>query len=91
MPTSADLTTVVVAVLGVAGTLSSPLLAQRTAARARQQEFSLQGQQRREERRRGNRTRRSRNAGRHMRPSTPPLVTTFSSFAATCAQQPLAQ
>jgi hypothetical protein len=47
---SADLTTVVVAVLGVAGTLSSPLLAQRVAARARQQEFSLQTQERREDR-----------------------------------------
>jgi type II secretory pathway pseudopilin PulG len=46
---TADLTTVVVAVLGVAGTLSSPLLAQRIAARAKQQEFSLQSQQRREE------------------------------------------
>jgi hypothetical protein len=47
---NADLTTVVVAVLGVAGTLSSPLLAQRIAARAKQQEFDLQTQQRREER-----------------------------------------
>src|ERR1035438_2358562 len=46
---NADLTTVVVAVLGVAGTLSSPLLAQRIAARAKEQEFSLQSQQRREE------------------------------------------
>jgi hypothetical protein len=46
---NADLTTVVVAVLGVIGTLSSPLLAQRIAARAKQQEFNLQSQQRREE------------------------------------------
>ena len=47
---TADLTTLVVAVLGVAGTLSSPLLGQRIAARAKQQEFDLQSQQRREER-----------------------------------------
>jgi len=47
---NADVTTVAVAVLGVAGTLSSPLLAQRIAARAKQQEFDQQRQQRLEER-----------------------------------------
>ena len=47
---NADLTTVLVAVLGVAGTLSSPLLGQRIAARAKQQEFNLQRQVRLEER-----------------------------------------
>jgi type II secretory pathway pseudopilin PulG len=45
-----DTTTLLVAVLGVAGTLSSPVLGQRIASRARQQEFDLQSQQRREER-----------------------------------------
>jgi len=47
---SANLTTVLVAILGVIGTLSSPLLGQRIAARAKQQEFDLQRQQRLEER-----------------------------------------
>ena len=47
---NANLTTVLVAVLGVAGTLTSPLLGQRIAARAKQQEFELQRQQRLEER-----------------------------------------
>lgn len=47
---SADWTTLAVAVLGVVGTLSSPLLGQRTAARAKEQEFNLQKQQRQEER-----------------------------------------
>ena len=45
-----DTTTLLVAVLGVAGTLSSPVLGQRIASRARQQEFDLESQQRREER-----------------------------------------
>jgi len=47
---TADLTTVVVAVLGVAGTLLSPLLGQRAVARAKQQEYDLQHRQRLEER-----------------------------------------
>ncbi len=47
---AADITTLLVAVLGVAGTLSSPLLSQRSADRAKRQEFELQGLQRREER-----------------------------------------
>lgn len=47
---NANLTTVLVAILGVAGTLTSPLLGQRIAARAKQQEFELQRQQRLEER-----------------------------------------
>jgi type II secretory pathway pseudopilin PulG len=47
---NADVTTVLIAVLGVAGTLSSPLLGQRTAARARQQESDLKRQELREER-----------------------------------------
>jgi hypothetical protein len=47
---NANLTTVLVAILGVFGTLSSPLLGQRIAARARQQEFDLQRQQRLEAR-----------------------------------------
>ena len=46
---NADLTTVIVAVLGVAGTLSAPLLTHRITARAKQQEFELQRDQRREE------------------------------------------
>src|SRR5215472_5586990 len=45
--------TLVVAVLGVAGTLSSPLLSQRIAARAKEQEFDLQRRQRQEEREAG--------------------------------------
>ena len=47
---SADWATLAVAVLGVAGTLSSPLLSQRIAARAKEQEFDLQRRQRQEER-----------------------------------------
>jgi hypothetical protein len=47
---NAYLTTVLVAILGVIGTLSSPLLGQRIAARAKQQEFDLQRQLRLEER-----------------------------------------
>jgi len=47
---NADLTTVLVAILGVIGTLSSPLLGQRIAARAKQQEFDLQRQDRLETR-----------------------------------------
>jgi hypothetical protein len=47
---NANLTTVLVAILGVAGTLSSPLLGQRIAARAKQQEFDLQRQERLEAR-----------------------------------------
>jgi hypothetical protein len=46
----ANLTTLLVAILGVLGTLSSPLLGQRIAARAKQQEFDLQRQQRLEAR-----------------------------------------
>ena len=52
---SADWTTLAVAVLGVAGTLSSPLLGQRIAARAKEQEFDLQRRQRQEEREVGRR------------------------------------
>ena len=47
---NANLTTVLVAILGVVGTLSSPLLGQRIAARARQQEFDMQRQARLETR-----------------------------------------
>jgi hypothetical protein len=47
---NADLTTVLVAILGVAGTLTSPLLVQWIAARAKRQEFELQHQERFEER-----------------------------------------
>jgi hypothetical protein len=47
---NANLTTVLVAVLGVVGTLSSPLLAQQVAARVKQQEFDLRRQERLEER-----------------------------------------
>jgi hypothetical protein len=47
---SADVTTVVVAVLGVAGTLSSPLLTQWVGNRARRQEFELEAQRRQEDR-----------------------------------------
>jgi hypothetical protein len=47
---SANLTTVLVAILAVLGTLSSPLLGQRIAARAKQQEFDLQRQERLETR-----------------------------------------
>lgn len=52
---SADWITLAVAVLGVAGTLSSPLLGQRIAARAKEQEFDLQRRQRVEEREAGRR------------------------------------
>lgn len=47
---SADVTTVVVAVLGVAGTLSSPLLTQWVGNRAKRQEFELEAQRRQEDR-----------------------------------------
>ncbi len=47
---SADVATVVVAILGVAGTLSSPLLAQRIADRAKRQDFEFEMQRRREDR-----------------------------------------
>ncbi len=47
---SADVTTVVVAILGVAGTLSSPLLTQRIADRAKRQDFEFETQRRREDR-----------------------------------------
>jgi len=50
---SADWATLAVAVLGVAGTLSSPLLGQRIAARAKEQEFDFQTRQRQEEREAG--------------------------------------
>ena len=45
---SADLTTLAVAIIGVADTLSPPLLGQRIAARAKQQEFDLQSQRQEE-------------------------------------------
>jgi hypothetical protein len=76
MAMSADLTTVVVAVLGVAGTLSSPLLAQRVAARARQQEFSLQSQERREDRQEAN----SRSAFQERRSTYAALNTSARSY-----------
>lgn len=47
---NADITTVLVAVLGVFGTLVSPLFGQWTAARAKQQEFDLHHQERLEDR-----------------------------------------
>jgi type II secretory pathway pseudopilin PulG len=47
---SAEWITLAVAVLGVAGTLSSPLLSQRIAAQVKEQEFDLQKRQRQEER-----------------------------------------
>lgn len=47
---SADVTTVVVAVLGVVGTLSSPLLTQWVGNRAKRQEFELEAQRRQEDR-----------------------------------------
>jgi hypothetical protein len=50
---SVDWITLAVAVLGVAGTLSSPLLGQRIAAQAKEQEFDLQRRQREEEREAG--------------------------------------
>ena len=47
---SADVTTVVIAVLGAVGTLSSPLLTQWVGNRAKRQEFELQAQRRQEDR-----------------------------------------
>jgi DNA repair exonuclease SbcCD ATPase subunit len=47
---SADVTTVAVAVLGVVGTLSSPLLTQWVGNRAKRQEFELEAQRRQEDR-----------------------------------------
>ena len=47
----AELTTVLVAVLGVFGTLLSPILAQQITMRAKRQEFDLQRQQQMDERR----------------------------------------
>lgn len=52
---SADVTTVVVAVLGAVGTLSSPLLTQRVADRAKRQEFEFETQRRQEDRHEDNR------------------------------------
>ena len=47
---NANVTTLLVAIFGVAGTLSSPLLAQWIAGRAKQQEFDLHHQERLEAR-----------------------------------------
>lgn len=47
---SADVTTVVVAILGAVGTLSSPLLTQRIADRSKRQDFEFETQRRREDR-----------------------------------------
>ena len=47
---NANVTTLLVAILGVAGTLSSPLLGQWIARRGKQQEFDLQRQERLESR-----------------------------------------
>src|ERR1700761_1453657 len=47
---SADVTTVVIAILGAIGTLSSPLLTQRIADRAKRQEFEFEIQRRRADR-----------------------------------------
>jgi type II secretory pathway pseudopilin PulG len=47
---SADVTTVVVAILGVVGTLSSPLLTQWVGNGAKQQQFELEAQRRQEDR-----------------------------------------
>lgn len=47
---AADYTTLTVAILGVAGTLLSPLLVQRVADRAKRQDFDLQSRRRREDR-----------------------------------------
>ena len=47
---AADYTTLTVAILGVAGTLLSPLLVQRVADRAKREEFDLQSRRRREDR-----------------------------------------
>jgi hypothetical protein len=52
---SAVWATLAVAVLGLAGTLLSPLIGQRIAARAKEQEFDLQRRQRQEEREAGQR------------------------------------
>ena len=52
---SADVTNVVVAVLGAAGTLSSPLLTQWVGNRAKRQEFELEAQRRQEGRHEDNR------------------------------------
>lgn len=48
---SAELTTVLVALLGVLGTLLSPILAQQIASRAKRFEFDLQRQRQLDERR----------------------------------------
>lgn len=45
-----DLTTLAVAIVGLAGTLTSPVLAQRIADRTKRQEFDFQSRQKREER-----------------------------------------
>lgn len=47
---SADVTTVVIAVLGAIGTLSSPLLTQWVGSRAKRQDFEFEGQRRQEDR-----------------------------------------
>jgi hypothetical protein len=47
---SAEWITLAIAILGVAGTLSSPLLGQRIAAQVKEQEFDQQRRQRQEER-----------------------------------------
>jgi hypothetical protein len=47
---SADVTTVVVAILGAVGTLSSPLLTQRIADRGKRQDFEFETKRRREDR-----------------------------------------
>ena len=45
-----DLTALAVAVVGLAGTLASPMLGQRIADRTKRQEFDFQSRQQREER-----------------------------------------
>jgi type II secretory pathway pseudopilin PulG len=47
---SADVTTVVIAILGAVGTLSSPLLTQWVGSRAKRQDFELEAQRRQEDR-----------------------------------------
>ncbi|MGV9245469.1 hypothetical protein [Streptomyces sp. NPDC003710] len=47
---TSDLTAAVVAAIGIVGTLTAPLIAQRSASRARRLEFELQRQERLEER-----------------------------------------
>jgi predicted alpha/beta-hydrolase family hydrolase len=47
---SADVTTVVIAILGAVGTLSSPLLTQWVGNRAKRQDFELEAQRRQEDR-----------------------------------------